>query len=64
MDEEVPKLAEQAIEDDGAGVIYCGCTLWTGMLDPLAKELGVPVLDAGIGALRVAEILADRTSQC
>jgi allantoin racemase len=59
VNKEVTRLAKQAIEEHGAGVVYCGCTLWTGMLDSLAEELGVPVIDPGIGALRVAEILAD-----
>lgn len=57
--DQVARLARVAIREHGAGVIYCGCTFWAGMLDPLAEELGVPVIDPGIGALRVAEILAD-----
>lgn len=56
---EVAQVAKRAIREHGAGAIYCGCTFWTGMLDPLAEELGVPVIDPGIGPLRVAEILAD-----
>lgn len=59
LEREVLRLAQQAIREHGAGAIYCGCTFWTGMLDPLAEALGVPVLDPGIGPLRVAEILAD-----
>jgi Asp/Glu/hydantoin racemase len=56
---EVAQAARTAIREHGAGAIYCGCTFWTGMLDPLADDLGVPVIDPGIGPLRVAEILAD-----
>ncbi|MCL4295452.1 MAG: hypothetical protein KJ077_06980 [Anaerolineae bacterium] len=56
---EVAQAAQKAIREHGAGAIYCGCTFWTGMLDPLAETLGVPVIDPGIGPLRVAEILAD-----
>jgi len=59
LDNDVTRLAKQAIREHGAGAVYCGCTFWTGMLDPLAEERGVPVIDPGIGALRVAEILAD-----
>jgi|GEM_PF-2587785 len=56
---EVARLSKIAIKEHGAGAIYCGCTFWTGMLDPLAEELGVPVIDPGIAPLRMAEILAD-----
>lgn len=56
---EVTQAAKKAIREYGAGAVYCGCTFWTGMLDPLAEELEVPVIDPGIGPLRVAEILAD-----
>ena len=59
LDNEVARLSKIAIKEHGAGAIYCGCTFWTGMLDPLAEELGVPVIDPGIAPLRVAEILAD-----
>lgn len=56
---EVARLARQAIREHGAEAVYCGCTFWTGMLDPLAEELGVPVIDPGIAPLRMAEVLAD-----
>ncbi|MBI1880116.1 MAG: hypothetical protein HYR94_18165 [Chloroflexi bacterium] len=56
---EVAQAAKKAIHEHGAGAVYCGCTFWTGMLDPLTEALGVPVIDPGIGPLRVAEILAD-----
>lgn len=59
LHKEVARLARQAITEHGAGAIYCGCTFWTGMLDPLAEELGVPVIDPGVAPLRLAEILAD-----
>lgn len=60
---EVAQAARKAIREYGAGAVYCGCTFWTGMLDPLAADLGVPVIDPGIGPLRVAEILADTMHQ-
>jgi allantoin racemase len=63
LDEQLPALAERAIEDHGAEALYFGCTLWTGMVAGLAKSLGITVLDPGIGALRAAEFLADTLSQ-
>lgn len=60
---EVAQVAKKAIREYGAGAVYCGCTFWTGMLDPLAEDLGVPVIDPGIGPLRVAEILAETMSK-
>jgi allantoin racemase len=35
----------------GAGVIYAGCTLWTGQLDSFARRLGAPVIDPGRAAV-------------
>jgi len=36
----------------GAGVVYAGCTLWTGaMLQPFRAALGVPVIDPGQAAV-------------
>lgn len=63
LDEQLPALAERAIEEHGAQALYFGCTLWTGMVGGLAESLGVSVLDPGIGALRSAELLADSVSQ-
>jgi allantoin racemase len=52
------ELARGAIER-GAGVVYAGCTLWTGeMLTPFAAELGVPVLDPAQGAVLLAAAAA------
>jgi allantoin racemase len=63
LDSELPAIAREVMKRSGAGAIYCGCTLWTGMLEPVARALGVPVLDAGIGALRMAEVMADRSAR-
>lgn len=53
-------LARGAIER-GAGVIYAGCTLWTGeMLDGLRRQLGAPVIDPAQVAVMVA-VSAART---
>lgn len=53
-------LARGAVER-GAGVIYAGCTLWTGeMLDGLRQQLGAPVIDPAQVAVMVA-VSAART---
>jgi allantoin racemase len=64
--------ARRAVVEDGAQAILLGCTFWTGMARILARALGgtgdplddrfaetlqVPVLDPGIGALRIMEAL-------
>ena len=59
LDHDVPKIAEKAISEDGATSIFCGCTLWSGMLGPLAENLKVPVLDPVIGSLRLLEAADD-----
>mgnify|MGYP001813697301 CR=1 FL=1 len=74
----IAEQARRAVEEDGAQAIFLGCTFWTGMAGILARALGgvgdplddrfserlqVPVLDPGIGALRVMEALvATRTA--
>jgi allantoin racemase len=53
-------LARDAV-GRGAGVIYAGCTLWTGeMLDGLRRSLGTPVIDPAQVAVMVA-VSAART---
>jgi allantoin racemase len=53
-------LAGGAVER-GAGVIYAGCTLWTGeMLDGMRRQLEVPVIDPAQVAVMVA-VSAART---
>ena len=52
------KLARGALER-GAGVIYAGCTLWTGeMLNGLRRELGAPVIDPAQVAVMIAATAA------
>jgi Asp/Glu/hydantoin racemase len=47
-------LAQAALRR-GAGVVYPGCTFWTGtMLDGLRAQLDAPVLDPGAGAVLMA----------
>ncbi len=51
-------LARGAIER-GSGVVYAGCTLWTGeMLAGFREELGVPVIDPGQAAVLMATAAA------
>lgn len=43
----------------GAGVVYAGCTLWTGeMLEAFRAELGAPVIDPGQAAVVMAAAAA------
>jgi Asp/Glu/hydantoin racemase len=52
------ELARGAVER-GAGVIYAGCTLWTGdMLNVLRDAVGVPVIDPGQAAVTMAAAAA------
>ena len=50
--------ARRAIEEDGAEVLILGCTAKYGFHEELTKELGAPVIDSMIAALRYAEMLA------
>ena len=43
---------------EGADVLFFACTLWGGMVDPIAAELGVPVVDPIFAVLKLAEIMA------
>lgn len=47
--------SKKAIEEDGAEVISLGCAGMTGMDKRLEKELGVPVIDGVVGALKLLE---------
>jgi allantoin racemase len=55
--------ARRAVEDDGADVIVLGCTIEFGFYRKVQAELGVPVVDAIVGPLRYAELLADLASE-
>jgi allantoin racemase len=57
LDGQALEVAKRAVWDDGADAVYFSCTLWSGMLDPVAEALDVPVLDAARGALMIAEAL-------
>ena len=57
---DVKGLLEQgrkAIEEDGADVLILGCAFMMGVADRLQEELGVPVVDSTLAAVRVAEML-------
>lgn len=58
-EDKILKVAKDAVEIDGADVIILGCTAELGFYQNLQKELGVPVIDASIAALKYAEFLAD-----
>lgn len=49
--------ARKAIEEDEADVIVLGCGGLLGLAEELQRELGVPVIDPGLTALKIAEDL-------
>lgn len=51
--------SRKAIQEDNADVIVLGCTAELGFHESLQKELGVPVLDASIAALKYVEMLVN-----
>lgn len=53
------KAAEEAIESDGAEVIILGCSGAHGFYEQLRRDLGVPVIDPGIAAVKFAEFLVE-----
>jgi len=53
----IRREAKKSIEEDHADVIVLGCTAELGFHEALQNELGAPVLDASIAALKHAEML-------
>lgn len=51
--------AYKAVHEDGAEVIVLGCTASAGFYRELQNELGVPVIDSAIAAVKRAEHLVD-----
>lgn len=51
------RQARLAVED-GADVLFFACTLWGGLVDPIAEKLGVPVVDPVYSAIKLAEAAA------
>ena len=54
----VTEVARIAVEDDGAEVIVLGCTVMGPIAEALANKLGVPVVEPGTAAIKLAEALA------
>ena len=54
----------RAVEQDFAEAIILGCTREVGFYQSLEKELGVPVIDPSIAALKRAEYAANLKRQC
>jgi len=48
--------ARKAIEEDHVDVLFFSCTLWGGLLSPIAQAVDVPVLDPVITVLKSAEM--------
>lgn len=53
----VAEKARIVIDEDGADVIVLGCTVMGPIAGALAERLGVPVIEPGIAALKLAEAL-------
>lgn len=53
------EAAKIAIKEDGAEVICLGCAGMVGLDKPMEQELGVPVLDGVVCAVKMAEAVFD-----
>jgi len=53
------EASKTAIEEDGAEAICLGCAGMTGLDKPMEQELGVPVLDGVVCAVKMAEASFD-----
>jgi len=58
---ELLELSRQAVEEDGADVIVLGCTALSHEIDlkPIVQEVGVPILDPFIVAIKMAQLLIE-----
>jgi allantoin racemase len=54
----------KAVEEDGAESLILGCTMEVGFYKDVERELGVPVIDPSIAALKRAEYAAILKRQC
>ena len=52
-------VGRKAVEEDGAEVVILGCTASSGFFARLQQELGVPVIDPAIAAIKQAEQLVE-----
>ncbi len=53
------ETGRRCVEDDGAEVLILGCTAEFGFHEKMQDELGVPVLDPMLSALKYAEMLVE-----
>lgn len=58
------QAAARAIEQDHAESIILGCTLEIGFHEKMEADLGVPVIDVSIAALKEAEYAAELKANC
>lgn len=58
------RAAKHAIENAYAESIILGCTLEIGFHEKLERDLGVPVIDVSIAALKEAEFAAELKASC
>ena len=58
------KAGRKAVEEDFAEALILGCTLEVGFFKDLSSELGVPVIDPSIAALKRAEYSANLKRAC
>lgn len=49
--------ARKAIKEDGAHVIVLGCTGMSALQVELQKQLGIPIVDPAVAAIKLAEVL-------
>ncbi len=52
------RQARRAFEEFQVQALFCACTLWGGMLEPVAREVPIPVLDAVATPVAYANCLA------
>ncbi|MGQ4807778.1 Hydantoin racemase [Candidatus Entotheonellaceae bacterium PAL068K] len=52
-------MGRQLMEDRGAEALVLGCGATTGLAGRVADELGIPVLDPGLTAVKYAEMLVE-----
>jgi len=57
--ERLLEAGRAAIEQDGAELLILGCTAEYGFYRQMQQELGVPVLDAVLAPLKLAEMMAE-----
>lgn len=53
----ISSVARHAVTEDGADVIVLGCTVMGAVRADLERSLGLPVVDPGVAALKLAEAL-------